>query len=132
MLEKKKRKEIAAAVFALLFIISSLGVVGLFFVLPFAAMVIIYLRGRKRAMKDMEDDRLPTKYEMKKYEENAESWERAKELYSESEQRHLATMRTGFHSEYEHYKHELDDLLEAGIIEKDEYRERLARLRAGR
>lgn len=125
----KKKKEIATAIFAVLFIISSIGVVGLFFVLPFIAMVIIYFRGRKRAMKDMEDGRIPTKYEIKKYEENAESWETAKELYSESEQRHLATMRAVDHDSYEHYKNELNDLLEAGIIDKDEYRERLAKLR---
>ena len=50
-------------------------------------------------------------------------------MFSKAEAKHLATMKGPAHNEYEHYVQELRDLLAAGIIEKDEYRERVERLR---
>lgn len=50
------------------------------------------------------------------------------DMLSDSERLHLSSL-SGDHDEVEHHREALKDLLEAGIIEKDEYRDRMASLR---
>ena len=51
------------------------------------------------------------------------------EMFSESERVHLASLSQEEHDEYLHHVEDLNALLSAGIIEADEYRDRLAALR---
>lgn len=54
------------------------------------------------------------------------------EMLSESERIHLSSMNSPRHDDFTHKSEELKDLLEAGIIERAEYNDRLRSLRAGR
>ena len=51
-------------------------------------------------------------------------------MLSRSERQHLETAESDFHDEFLHRSNELKDLLKAGIIENDEYKERMALLKA--
>ena len=128
MNRQEKKKNIGAWIPFLVVMIAATGGIGLFFLLPILIVAAIIFISKKKAAEN--GDGAPTSmFELKKLQEKLSSMENVKNLYSESEIEHLATMR-GSHSEYEHFMNELNDLLAAGIIEKDEYRERVARLKA--
>ena len=128
MNKQEKKKNLGALLPIFIVMIAATGGIGFIFLLPFLIVAAIIYTSKKKAAENGEE-RANSMFELKKFQERLSSLENEKNLYSENEQRHLHTMR-GSHSEYEHFMNELDDLFNAGIIEKDEYRERVARLKA--
>lgn len=129
MNKEDNNKKFAPWIGIVLFLLFATGGFGIFILLPILIIAAVIFTAKKKAAEG-QTRQTASLFEEKKRAERRNSIPNMKNLYSESEQRHLSAMKSADHSEYEHFVNELDDLLAAGIIEKDEYRERVAALRA--
>lgn len=121
--QKKKNNPISAlAVIIIILGMSGVGAVLIPFIIAGAVVYYYVIKKNKTAEGRPMFDDMPA--EAVREEPLSQST-----MFSKSEAKHLATMKGPAHNEYEHYVQELRDLLAAGIIEKDEYRERVERLR---
>lgn len=109
-------------------VIAGLVMIGL--PLGFVALfVVMSVISHRKSRKSRREKKNPTMFEAKKLEQHRQSLENEKELYSEGEFARLERMSQPFDTDWKAEEDQLKELLAAGIIDKEEYDERILQVR---